>query len=307
MENTLVLAAFGAATSLVLLIALLLGRQRGQVETRLGELSPQGDWVRSPDPLGALADSTLPRMARPLLPSNEKNRQRLRSRLIQAGAYKKHALVFFLGIKMILIGLPVLLGLFIASMGMLPTRQAVIYGATAGLVGTLAPSLWLDKKKRQRQINIRRALPDALDVIVVCLEAGLSLSAALARVCKELRTAHPLLSAEMSIVQREIQLGRSTGEALREFGQRFDVEEIRSMASVISQAERFGASLVKALRVHADALRLKRQQRAEESARTAATKMLFPTLLFIFPALFVVILGPAAIQIYEVLLPALEK
>ena len=116
----------------------------------------------------------------------------------------------------------------------------------------------------------------------------------------ELRTAHPLLAAELNIVQREIQLGRSPGESLRQMGQRTDLEEIRSLASVIIQAEQFGASLVKSLRVHAETLRLKRQQRAEEMAQKAATKILFPTLLFIFPAIFVVILGPAVIHVTNI-------
>jgi tight adherence protein C len=147
----------------------------------------------------------------------------------------------------------------------------------------------------------RRALPDALDLMVICLEGGLSLPAALKRISAELRTAHTELAAELAIVQREIQLGRSPGDALKQMGIRSDLEEVRSLSSVITQAEKFGASLVKSLRVHSETLRLKRQQRAEEMGAKAATKVLFPTLLFIFPAIFVVILGPAAIQIMKTL------
>jgi tight adherence protein C len=120
-------------------------------------------------------------------------------------------------------------------------------------------------------------------------------------VAGELKNTHPLLASELNIVQREIQLGQSSGESLAHLGERSDLEEIRSLAAVITQADRFGASLVKSLRVHADTLRLKRQQRAEEMAQKAGTKILFPTLLFIFPAIFVVILGPAAIQIMDML------
>jgi tight adherence protein C len=158
----------------------------------------------------------------------------------------------------------------------------------------------LDRKKRDRQNQVRRSLPDALDVIVVCLEGGLSLPASFARVGSELRTAHPLLASEMRILDREIQMGRSTGEALKQLAGRFDLSELRSLASVVIQAERFGASVNKALRVHADSLRLKRQQRAEELAHKAGTKMLFPTVLFILPVLFIVLLGPAAFQIIDV-------
>jgi tight adherence protein C len=136
--------------------------------------------------------------------------------------------------------------------------------------------------------------------MVFCLEGGLSLPGALKRMAGELRTAHPTLAVELNIVQREIQLGRSPGEALRKMGERADLEEVRSLASVILQAERFGASLVKSLRVHAETLRTKRMQQAEEKAQTAATKVLFPTVLFILPAMFVVILGPAIFHILEV-------
>jgi tight adherence protein C len=163
----------------------------------------------------------------------------------------------------------------------------------------IGPGFYLDGRKKKRQTSLRRALPDALDLLVICLEGGLSLAASLRRVSSELRTAHPLLAYELNIVQREIQLGNSPGEALQKLGVRADLEEIRSMASVITQAEKYGASLVKSLRVHAETLRSKRQQHAEEMAGKAAVKVLFPTLLFIFPAIFVVILGPAAFQIVE--------
>jgi tight adherence protein C len=163
----------------------------------------------------------------------------------------------------------------------------------------IGPSFWLDSRKGARQTTFRRALPDALDLLVICLEGGLSLPGSLKRVASELRTAHPPLATELNIVQREIQLGRSPGESIQQMGFRTDLEEIRSLASVITQAERFGASLVKSLRVHAETLRVKRQQHAEELAQKASVKVLFPTLLCIFPAVFVVILGPAAYQILE--------
>ena len=144
-------------------------------------------------------------------------------------------------------------------------------------------------------------MPDALDVLVVCLEGGLSVPSAFSRVGHELVTAHPLLAMEFQIIEKQAQLGRTTGEAVRQFADRFDLEELRSMASVIVQAESIGSSVVMALEVFAKTLRQRRSQHAEEMAQKAVIKMLFPTVLFIFPAIFVVILGPAAIQIYEVL------
>jgi tight adherence protein C len=138
-----------------------------------------------------------------------------------------------------------------------------------------------------------------MDVLVICLEGGLSLPGAVLRVANELGTAHPDLAMELIIVQREVQMGRTTGDALRQFAERCDLEEIRNLAAVINQSERFGASLIKALRIHAETLRGKRLQYAEEMAHKAAIKILFPTLLCIFPGIFLIILGPAAFQLAE--------
>jgi tight adherence protein C len=240
-------------------------------------------------------------MGVPLIPSNEEERTKLRTRLIQAGLYSNQAMVVFLGVKMLLMVTPAMLGLAAGLSGLIPISHGLIFGAFCGIFGMIAPSFWLDRKKAERQGIFRRSIPDALDLMVICLEGGLSLPGALRRVAGELRTAHPLLATELLIVQREIQLGRSAGEALDQLGERSDLEEIRGLASVIIQAERYGASVVKALRVHADTLRSKRLMYAEEMAQKAGTKILIPTLLFIFPAIFVVVLGPAAIQLMEML------
>jgi len=141
-----------------------------------------------------------------------------------------------------------------------------------------------------------------LDIVAVCLEGGLSLSAALARVGRELAHVHPMLANELSIVDREVQMGRTVGDAMRRFADRFDLEELRSLASVIAQTERYGASVAKAFVVYSETMRQRRAQHAEELAQTATVKILFPTLLLIFPAIFVVLLGPAAIQIYQTLI-----
>src|SRR5262249_12817032 len=246
-----------------------------------------------------LARTALPKMGAPLLPDDEESRTRLRTRLIQAGYYSRQAMVFFLGVKVLLMAAPAVLGLAAGLVGLCDVNYGALSGALSGIAGMIGRSFWLDRRKKVRQSSFRRALPDALDVLVICLEGGLSLPGAMRRVASELRTAHPLLAAELKIVERETQLGRSPGEALQQMGLRTDLEEVRSLASVITQAERFGASLVKSLRVHAETLRLKRKQQAEEKAQKAAVKILFPTLLLIFPAVFVVILGPAAIQISE--------
>ncbi len=252
-----------------------------------------------PPPPNQFTQTTLPKLGTALMPTDEVERNQLRARLVHAGFYGRQAMAIFLGTKMILIVMPALIGLFLGITGLLPTTEAVLIGACMGILGMIGPSFWLDGRKKKRQTNFRRSLPDALDLMVICLEGGLSLPASLRRVGTELRTAHIVLALELNIVQREIQLGCSPGEALQKMGGRTDLEEIRSLASVITQAEKFGASLVKSLRVHAETLRLKRHQRAEEMAQKASVKVLFPTLLFIFPAIFVVILGPAVFQILE--------
>ena len=135
---------------------------------------------------------------------------------------------------------------------------------------------------------------------MICLEGGLSLQASIKKVADELRSAHPILGGELKIIDREIQLGRSPGEAIHNFARRTDLEEALSLASVIGQSEKFGASLVKSLRTHSETLRHQRKQRAEERAQKASTKILIPTLLFIFPAVFVVLLAPAVFRIMDV-------
>lgn len=299
-DGQLVVVALVAGGSLVALVLLLLTGPDPRLEARLRELAAGGG-AKGRDPLAQLTQAALPKLGAPLLPTDPEERTRLQARLIQAGLYGRHALLLFLGVKMLLILSPVALGFAAGALGLVPFSRGLVLGGLAGVVGLFGPSLWLDWCKARRQASLRRALPDALDVLVIGLEGGLSLPGAFRRVVSELRLAHPQLAAELTIVQRDVQLGCSTGEALRRFGKRADLEEVRGLASVVLQSERFGAGLVRALRVHAGALRDKRLQRAEELAQKAAVKVLFPTILFIFPAMFLVILGPAAIQILELL------
>ena len=148
---------------------------------------------------------------------------------------------------------------------------------------------------------IRRALPDAADLIVICMEGGLSLSGALRRVAGELSMAHPVLAGELNLVQREVQLGQPLAVALTDFAKRADLSELHTLAAVVKSAEQYGSSIVKSLQKYSEMVRLQRQQLAEEMAQRSATKILFPTLLFIFPSILIIILGPAAIQIAEVI------
>jgi tight adherence protein C len=249
-----------------------------------------------------IALQTLPRVGTLVLPTNREQLNQLKTRLTQAGIYGPNSLSVFLGAQLLLtLVLPLAAGLFPYLLGLLSWKSAVVLGLIGGAVGLLTPSFWVDYQKSRRQNELRCALPDALDMLVLCLEAGISLLAALQRVTSELEVVHPALGRELNIVQREVQLGLSAGDALEKLGVRSGMEEFRTLASVIQQAERYGASSAKALRLHADFCRQDRQQRAEEKAQKASVKILFPTLLCIFPAIFIVILGPAAYQIYAML------
>jgi tight adherence protein C len=290
-------------SSLVLMAVLLVGDSKRRLQKRLVELSSGKDTPDLP-PAQAVSQAvrtTLPKLGKHLMPRDTVEQTKIRSRLIQAGLYHPQALPIFLGVKMFLIVLPIALGLLLGLAGLIPTRYGLMIGACASIGGMIVPSFWLDRRKRSRQSQLRRAMPDALDLMVICMEAGLSLRAALQRITDELASVHPLLSFEMKIVQREVQLGHALGDALRTFAVRSDIDDIRNLSAAIKNAERFGSSMVKTLRTFAETLRVRRQQRAEEMAQKAGTKILFPTLLFIFPAIFLIILGPAAIQLIDVM------
>jgi tight adherence protein C len=175
--------------------------------------------------------------------------------------------------------------------------QTFVIAVAAALIGLILPVGYLLRAKRVRQDRIRRSLPDALDLLVVCVEAGISLDAALLRVAKDMVYVHPDLSRELLIVNRKTNAGVTREVALRGLWDRTGVEEIRTLVSSLIQSERWGTSSSRVLRISAETLRRKRRQHAEKKAATAPIKMIIPMALLIFPALFVVILGPAVMKI----------
>lgn len=303
----ILLIGLSIAAVVVILVLMLTSRAQDPIAARVQDLRDGAQRVPQMvlSPAGLIVPPSAPnpseveaaRRAR-----MEGNKPTFRDRLVQAGLYRAYSPATFAAVRMFLAIVPLVIGGAAGLTGRAPLLWSLLGGVALALFGTLAPSFWLDYQKRDRQTRIRRALPDALDVIVVCMEGGLSLTGAFSRVAQELAPVHPLLATELRIVQREVQMGRTTGEAVRGFAKRFDLEELRSLAAVITQAERFGTSIVKALSVYAETMRVRRHQRAESLAHQASIKMIFPTLLCIFPAIFIVILGPAAINIYETLL-----
>jgi tight adherence protein C len=247
--------------------------------------------------LGEFAWAALPKLGRLVLPREEDRLALRKQQLLEAGYYSPNALRNFMGVQLVLLLILPLSVWLVYGLGYLTLRWTLLASVVASSIGVLLPNAWLRTQARKRQRILRSGLPDALDMLVLCLEGGVSLVASFQRVTAELQVVHPVLGSEMNIVQREIQMGLSAGEALKKMGQRCGLPDVRDLASVLLQSERYGASVVKAVRTHADAWRQERQNQAEETAQKAAVKILFPTLLFIFPAVFIVLLGPAAFQL----------
>ncbi len=223
--------------------------------------------------------------------------------LIQAGYRRPQARRILAGSKILF---TVLLGLgtMLACMyGGLSKDKMLALSLTMGFLGYFVPTFWVAYKRSHRREQITMALPDALDLMVICVEAGQGLNAALLTVGREISLQCPLLSEELKLVNHEIRIGQSRGQALRNFALRTGVIEVRALAAVLIQSDRLGTSIGKALRVHAQSMRTRRKQRAEEAARKTAVKLVFPLVLFVFPELLVVILAPALIQLVRTLAP----
>lgn len=250
------------------------------------------------------ATQTLVRRATPMLsrlvmPVSDTEQPRLRAKLTQAGYRAPHAQTLFLASKTALLALGIVAaGVVAASLGY-DLKGIVACVMFAGGIGFIAPGIWLGAVIKSRQDKIRRGLPDILDLLVVSVESGLALDSALKRVGEEMARVHAEASEEFRIANMESQMGIPRGEALENLAIRVGLDELRSLVSVIAQAERFGTSIAKALRNQANAMRTKRRQQAEERAQKTAVKLMIPLVLFIFPAMGVVLAGPAAIRLME--------
>jgi tight adherence protein C len=225
----------------------------------------------------------------------------LRQQLIHAGYREPSAVAIYWGARLALtVGLGALGFLVLQAVTGDSVRALLAGGWGAGL-GWVGPSVRVRSRARARQKDIQRALADALDLMVVCVEAGLALNQALVRVADEIRHVSQVTSDELTLVNLEIRAGVPRDEALRNLGDRTGVADLQSLVAMLIQTDRFGTSVAQALRVHSDTMRTKRRQRAEEAAAKTTIKLVFPLAFCIFPALFVVILGPALISIYRTL------
>ena len=239
------------------------------------------------------------------LPEEDAENSVLRVRFMNAGYRQASAPIIFFAAKTVLaLGLPlaVFFGVSIASTGS-STTTILLYTLGAATLGYYLPNFVLKRMTKNRQREIFENFPDALDLMTICVEAGLGMDAALARVAGEISLKSDVLSDELNLVTLELRAGSSKEKALRGLATRTGVEDVDSLVTMLIQAERFGTSIAASLRVQSEQLRTKRRQRAEEMAAKIALKLLFPLIFFIFPSLLVVLMGPAFIQIYRVLLP----
>lgn len=242
-----------------------------------------------------------------VLPASPKDVTIMQRRLIRAGFRGPHALKILYGCKVALTALlPLLMTMLISSWDMGADRKimAVLAAAAAGFFG---PNEYVKLVSQKRQKQVRRGLPNALDLMVVCVESGLGLDQAILQVSKELDKAHPEISEEFALVNLELKAGKRRTEALRNLAERTNVDELKKLVAVLIQADRFGTGIAQSLRGHADFMRVQARQVAEEKAAKLGVKLVFPIFFCILPSLFVVTVGPVAVKIVRELIPMMQN
>jgi tight adherence protein C len=272
------------------------------VERRLGELS-------GPDAKPAAGEAGyhravidgLKRIGQ-MAPRSVSETGKLQQKLTFAGFRNRDAIVIFLGIRL---GFALLLFVLVATPVIMP--PSLLLGLAACGIGYVLPGMALGRLAKRRQHRIRLGLPDALDLLVVSVEAGLGLDQAIQRVGSELAFAHPDLCDELRQINFELRAGKGRAEALHNLAERTGVDDVASLVAMLVQTDKFGTSVAQSLRVHSETVRTKRRQRAEEAAAKTGVKMVFPLVFCIFPAIWVVTIGPAAIQFIQVLMPIANK
>lgn len=234
---------------------------------------------------------------RSFVPKSPKEMGRLQKRLARAGYTSPRAAVFYAAAEL---ALPIVFAL--GTLAWLGMSRGSVFAFLAAGIGYALPGVWLARQTAKRQKEIQNGLPDALDLLIVCIEAGAGLDAAIVKASEELAISYPALAEELRLITTETRAGKPRLEAFRNFAARTGVEDVRSLVAMLVQTDRFGTSIAQALRTHADVSRTKRRQQAEERAAKLGAKLVFPLVFCLFPALYVVVLGPAVIKIMEALM-----
>lgn len=310
------LATFGAFAVGAWVVADLMINKRNRSHERLDEIR---DRARGIDPsnditkggasksegLANLIKKASPALGETLKPKSEKEMGAQKAKLQSAGFRSESAPAMFNTVKM----LSAIIGLFIGGGANLflygATMWSMIYTLLVGGVFLFLPELIVGLIAGSRKQKIFLGLPDALDLMVVCVEAGLGLDQAMRKVADELQNVHPVISEEFKLCNQQLQMGRSREDVLYDLGERNGVDDLKTLSSIMIQVDRFGTSIGTALRTQSDTMRTKRRQIAEEKAAKTAVKLIFPLVLFIFPGIFVVLVGPAAITMVNEMLPAM--
>jgi tight adherence protein C len=242
-----------------------------------------------------------------MMPINPKDANVIQRRMVRAGIRNAGAMKYFYGSKALLgISLPLMMSLAVSNTSADPANKIMAILAAAA-VGFFAPNEYVNLRSKKRQKEIRRGLPNALDLLVVCVESGLGLDQAVVQVAKDLEQAHPEISEEFALVNYELKAGKRRIDALRNLGERTAVDDLKKLVAVLIQADRFGTGVAQSLRAHADFMRVQARQTAEEKAAKLGVKLVFPIFFCILPSLFVVTVGPMVIKIMRDLLPMMNN
>lgn len=307
------LAAFGAIAVGVWVVLDWVYNRRTRTDERLEELGQnrrrdqfQPNKYARKNAVTEILGKASPSLAKSLQPKTEKEAGKLKQRLSHGGFRSAEAPTIFLALKIIgVIGGGILGGgifLFFYGFTFTTLVRTLIFAGISFYLPDIV--LWWIAKKRKEAIFL--ALPDALDLMVVCVEAGLGLDQAMRKVADEMATSKPVIAYEFGVCNMQLQMGRPRQEVLNELGSRSGVDDLKALASIIIQADKFGSSIAQALRVQSEAMRTRRRQIAEEKAAKTAVQLIFPLVLFIFPGIFVVLVGPAAITMVNEMLPMMS-
>jgi tight adherence protein C len=306
-QDLIPLIAFLGMVIGVWAILSVISQRNSRATDRLARISRPASLADMDDPSQVKKDrfqgvmDTAKALSQPLMPQTELEQSQLKVRLANAGFRSDSAVSVYLGLRFgsLILFFLIGCGLFVPRYGMSLTTLKWMVGLTG--FGFYLPNiiLWYLRRKRQQEIFL--SLPDALDLMVVCVESGLGLDAALRKVCDEMKNHAKIICEELALCNFQLQIGRPRREVLHDLGVRTGVDDVRSLAAILIQADRFGSSIAQALRVQSDSMRTRRKQLAEEKAAKTAVQLIFPLVLFIFPGIFVVLVGPAAISIMKTL------
>jgi len=306
MKIIVIAAGFGFVSVIAWFVMDLFSSRKSTAEERLDYLRDPRSRPNEKDSakyhMTQLLEKAAPTLSAPLTPKNEKEENQLRQKLDEADLRGETATQIYMACKLVAAISGLLLGgatsLFTAGF----TLNGLMMPIAGFCIGFYLPGLVLYFVTKRRKQAIFLELPDALDLMVVCVEAGLALDQAMRKVAEEMKKSHRVIAEEFAISNFQLQMGKERKDVLNELGRRNGVDDLRALSSTIIQAEKFGSSVGRALRVQSDSMRVKRRQIAEEKAAKTAVQLLFPLVIFIFPGIFVVLVGPAAMTIMREML-----